>query len=101
MSDSTAEIKNSETISRVGAFSPYTCTISAEAQSAFKEALDGIIGVTYTPVAVSQQVVAGLNYKFFCNTVASTRYPINGAAIVSIYKPLDGRAHITNIQDVN
>ncbi|KYG75072.1 putative outer membrane protein [Roseivirga ehrenbergii] len=84
----------------VGAFSPYTCKMSAEAEGAFKEAVDGLLGVTYSPVAVSQQVVAGMNYKFFCNTQAATRYPNNGAAIVSVYKPLKGAAHITHIQEV-
>ncbi len=84
----------------VGAFSPYSCKISGEAEGAFKEALNGILGVTYSPVAVSQQVVAGMNYKFFCNTQAATRYPNNGAAIVSVYKALTGPAHITHIQEV-
>jgi hypothetical protein len=41
-----------------------------------------------------------MNYKFFCNTQAATRYPNNGAAIVSIYKPITGAAHITHIQEV-
>lgn len=84
----------------VGAFSPYTCKMSADAEGAFNEAVDGLLGVTYSPVAVSQQVVAGMNYKFFCNTQAATRYPNNGAAIVSVYKPLKGAAHITHIQEV-
>lgn len=93
------EMKKNNTL--VGAFSPYTCKISDEALIAFKEALDGIVGVDYTPVAVSQQVVAGMNYHFFCNSVYITEHPINGAAIVSIYKPLEGKAHITNIKPIN
>ncbi|WP_298904297.1 hypothetical protein [uncultured Psychroserpens sp.] len=91
----------SKTSNLVGAYSPYSCTISKEATSAFNEALDGLLGVTYTPVAVSEQLVAGTNYKFFCNTEAAVRYPINGSAIVSIYQPLDGKAHITSIQNIN
>jgi hypothetical protein len=90
----------SNTSNLVGAFSPYTCEMSGEAEVAFKEALNGLLGVTYSPVAVSQQVVAGMNYKFFCNTQAATRYPNNGAAIVSIYKPITGAAQITHIQEV-
>ena len=91
----------SSTTNLVGAFSTYTCTIDNEAKTAFKEAMNGIVGVTYSPVAVSQQVVAGMNYKFFCNTEMVTRYPVKGAAIVSIYKPLKGDAHITGIQDIH
>jgi len=82
----------------VGAFSPYSCKISTEAMKAFDEAMKKILGVTYSPVAVSVQIVAGMNYKFFCNTVTSTRFPIQGTAIVSIYAPLEGESHVTHIQ---
>jgi hypothetical protein len=85
----------------LGAFSPYSCDISKESKAAFDEALKGLLGVKYTPVAVSQQVVAGMNYHFFCNTEAVTRFPVTGAAIVTIYKPLKGNAHITNIKEIN
>lgn len=85
----------------LGAFSPYTSEISNESKAVFDEALKGLLGVTYTPVAVSQQVVAGMNYHFFCNTEAATRFPVTGAAIVSIYKSLNGTAHITNIKEIN
>lgn len=90
----------SNTTELLGAFSPYTCKIDENVKVAFDEAIKGILGVAYTPVAVSQQVVAGMNYKFFCNTKSSTLYPINGAAIVSIYKPLKEAAHITHIQSI-
>lgn len=82
----------------LGAYSPYTCKITKEAQIAFDQAMEGIIGVTYSPVAVSSQIVSGMNYKFFCNTESSTLFPRLGAAIVSIYAPLEGPAHITHIQ---
>lgn len=51
----------------LGAFSDYSTTISAEAMEAYKQAMDGIVGVSYTPLAVSAQVMAGANYSFFCN----------------------------------
>ena len=84
-----------------GAYSAYTCKISKDAEKSFKKALEGIIGVSYSPVAVAQQVVAGINYKFFCNTKAAVRYPLYGAAIVTIYQPLDGPAHVTNIEEIH
>ena len=80
-----------------GAYSPYTCEISAEAKKAFEQATKGLVGVHYSPVAVSTQIVSGVNYKFFCNTKAATIMPLYGAAIVSIYAPLKGDAHITHI----
>lgn len=77
----------------------YTCEIPSEAKDAFVEATKDIIGVKYSPVAVSTQVVQGKNYKFFCNTETELVLPPTyGAAIVSIYAPLEGQAHITHIQ---
>ena len=90
----------SKTTNLVGAYLPYTCNIDAIAKQAFEEATHGLVGVRYTPAAVSQQLVAGMNYRFFCNSEAATVYPSNGAAFVSIYKPVDGKAHITGIQNV-
>lgn len=84
----------------VGAFSPYTCNIDGQAQDAFNEAMKSLLGVKYTAVAVSQQVVAGMNYKFFCNAEGLTFPPTYTAAIVSVYKPLQGEAHVTHIQTI-
>ena len=85
----------------VGACTPYTCKISKKASLVFRQATEGIYGVRYEPVAVSQQIVSGTNYKFFCNARVAVQYPLNQAAIVSIYQPLSGKAHITNIQHIN
>jgi hypothetical protein len=84
----------------LGHYSPFSSKIDEQAQQAFKEALT-IVGVKYSPVAVSQQLVAGLNYRFFCNTETVTHLPYIGAAIVSIYKPLDGPAHLTGIKNID
>lgn len=84
----------------LGAYTPYTSDISKEAKEAFAQALKGFVGVEYSPVAVSTQLVSGMNYKFFCNTQAVNVLPAKGAAIVSIYSPLDAPAHITHIQNL-
>lgn len=83
-----------------GTYSLYTDRISAEAKKAFKEGLKGFVGGNYIPVAVSAQTVLGTNYHFFCNATLVTPNPVNGIAIVSIYKPLEGKAHITRIQNI-
>ena len=85
----------------VGAYSTFSCNIDAQAKDAFKEALDGLLGVDYTPVAVSSQIVAGINYRFFCNAKVVSPYSANGSAMVNIYKPLTGEAHITSIQRID
>lgn len=80
-----------------GGWTPYSTTISAEAMDVFKHAMHGLVGVSYTPIAFATQVVSGINYRFICN--AKVVYPNapNDAAIVQIYKPLTGDAHITSI----
>lgn len=84
----------------VGGWTPFSSEINAKEQEVFKEALDGLMGVNYTPVAVSTQVVNGTNYSFFCN--AQPVYP--GAktegAMVEIYAPIEGEPHITEIKMV-
>lgn len=85
---------------RPGAYSTYTCDISPEARKSFDKAIAEIIGVDYTPVAVSTQSAGGSNYKFFCNARAVTPSAYNQAAIVSVYAPLEGSAHVTDIKFV-
>ncbi len=83
-----------------GAYSIYTSEISAEAKLAFEQALAGHVGVEYSPVAVSYQVVSGVNYNFFCNAKIVVPNALNEAAIVSIYAPIGEPAHVTRIQNV-
>jgi len=85
----------------VGAFSTFACNIDAQAKEAFNQALNGLLGVDYTPVAVSSQIVAGTNYRFFCNAKVVNPYSANGSAMVNIYMPLTGEAHITSIQRID
>jgi len=85
----------------VGAFSTFSCNIDGQANNAFNEAFENFVGVKYSPVAVSQQVVAGMNYRFFCNSKMVTPFSVNGSAMVSIYKPLNGNAHIVSIQNID
>lgn len=81
----------------VGAFTPFSTQISTEAKEVFQKAMNGLLGVNYTPLAVSTQVVEGTNYRFFCN--AKVVYPNanNDAAMVEIYQPLNGEPHIRQI----
>ena len=68
------------------------------ARDAFDRALDGLVGVNYTPLALlGTQLVAGTNYCFLCE--ATVVYP--GAqpyyALVYVYEDLQGGAEILNI----
>jgi hypothetical protein len=78
-----------------GGWTEYGSKISADAMLAFKEALGGLIGVNYTPLAVASQVVSGINYRFLAD--AQVVYPDapHYAAFIQIYKPIGGKATLS------
>ena len=84
----------------LGGWTPYTTTISADAQAAFNEVIAGLVGVHYTPLAVASQVVSGMNYRFFCNAQAVHPDAPYYAAIVQVYRPIQGKAVITSIKPI-
>lgn len=58
-----------------------------------EEAIKGLVGVNYEPIAVTTQVVSGIDYKFFCNKIIITPYGLeepssgpNKASFVTVYK---------------
>lgn len=72
--------------------------VTDDARKAFDKAMEGFVGVDYSPVALlSTQIVSGTNYCFLCE--ATVVYP--GAetsyALVYIYEDLQGNAKITEI----
>jgi len=82
---------------KCGGWTNYRVPITKEDQAVFDEAMEGFVGVHYIPVAVSTQVVAGVNYKFFCISKVVAPGTTPGTALVSIFKPLEGKAVITSI----
>lgn len=85
----------SNNVATVGGWSTYH-SLTAEDKLIFKEALQGFVGVTYTPTSVSKQIVAGTNYRFKC-TASIPPADVVWEAIVEIFKPLTGKPHITGI----
>lgn len=79
----------------VGGWTPYH-ELTPKDQAVFKEALEGFVGVQYTPETVSTQVVAGTNYRYH-SKAQQPGSPASWAAIVEIYAPLEGKPHITQI----
>lgn len=72
--------------------------LTEEAQSAFDKAMEGFVGVNYTPLALlGTQLVSGTNYCFLCE--ATVVYPDAQPyyAVVSVYQDLQGKAEILNI----
>jgi len=83
-----------------GGWTEYTCQIDDQAHKAFEEAIASLLGAQYSPVAVASQVVAGMNYRFFCNAQVVVPGAVHGAAMVSIFAPLDGRPFVTGVASV-
>ena len=72
--------------------------VTEELQAVFEKALEGLLGVDYTPVAyLGSQVVAGMNHCFLC--VATTVVP--GAepsyALAYMYQDLSGGVKLMNV----
>ena len=72
--------------------------ITDEARGVFEQAMEGLVGVNYEPIAfLGSQVVSGTNRCFLCE--ASVVYP--GArpyyAVVTVYTDLQGNSSILNI----
>ncbi|WP_449388458.1 hypothetical protein [Chryseobacterium lineare] len=74
------------------AFHPLT----PEDKKVFEEAMHGFVGVVYTPLEVSTQVVNGVNYRYKCNASMPPSEVI-WQAIVEIYQPIDGKPHVVGI----
>ncbi len=70
--------------------------LTREDKKEFDKALKGFVGVHYTPESVSTQVVAGMNYRFKCESSIPPAEVI-WESIVEIYQPLKGDPHITGI----
>lgn len=69
-----------------------------DALSVFTEAMDGLVGVNYTPLTVRTQVVNGVNYRFVCKAVFSTAGLPERVAMVCLYKKPGDRAILTGIE---
>lgn len=89
------QISQKDQDSLVGGYTPFRC-INAEDQKIFDQ-VQFPLGVSYTPVAVATQPVAGINYNFFCNAKVTAPYVPNSYAFVTIYQALDGSLKVTNV----
>ncbi|MHC6204615.1 hypothetical protein ACYULU_15650 [Breznakiellaceae bacterium SP9] len=83
----------------MGSYGPFQKTDgNEEAQAALKEAFSDRLGIEFTALAVSSQLVAGHNYLFAGNVKPLTKDPHTYPAFVTVYKPLQDKARITSIK---
>lgn len=88
-----------ETQELLGGWTQYHA-LTPEDQKVFDEAMEGFVGVKYTPKEVSTQVVNGTNYRFRCDASMSGLQPMNWQAIVEIYAPINGKPHVVSIHRI-
>ena len=72
--------------------------LTEAAQGAFDKAMEGLVGVNYTPLALlGTQLVSGTNYCILCE--AAVVYPDAQPyyAVVTVYQDLQGKAEVKNI----
>ena len=72
--------------------------VTKDAQEAFDNAMEGLAGVSYAPVALlGTQLVSGTNYCLLCE--ATVVYPDAKPyyAVVTVYKDTQGKSQVKNI----
>ena len=75
-------------------------TITDELQELFGRAVEGLVGVEYTPIELLEtQIVAGTNYKFLCESRVVAPDAETKQVIVTVYEDLDGNVSVTDISD--
>lgn len=72
--------------------------LSDKEKEIFEKAFEGLVGVSYTPVAtLATQVVAGTNYAFLATGTAVTANPVTHLYIVKVYADLQGNVELSNV----
>ncbi|WP_449400404.1 hypothetical protein [Chryseobacterium wanjuense] len=82
----------------VGGWTKYHA-LTPEDQKVFNEAMEGFVGVKYTPQEVSTQVVNGTNYRYKC-IASMPPSQVVWEAVVEIYAPINGRPHVVSIHRI-
>lgn len=84
-------VKNAtESIVLPGGWTPWSFDVTPEQKAILQEGVKDVIGGFFQPVAVTSQVVAGVNYAFICEVFASKMTYTRYIAMVQVHKSLDG-----------
>lgn len=94
------EPASSDAVTIPGGWSPFE-PLTDEDRKMFDQALEGLVGASYTPLKVSKQVVSGLNLRYFCYGLPATQGGTQFPAIVKIHvAPGSDKPQLTEIQRV-
>jgi hypothetical protein len=77
------------------------CPLPEEVASAFSEVNAHLLGAVFVPVLYcGSQLVSGMNYMIICKQTLVTHPPLEHLVTMVIYKPLNGPAVITSIDQI-
>ena len=76
--------------------------INAELQDIFDKAMQGYVGMNLKPLKlIGTQIVAGRNYRFYCEGSPVVLNPEIKNYYVTVYQDLKGNCSITDVSDVD
>ena len=75
---------------------------SDEEYQLFRAVTDSMEGMSFTPLTVQTQVVAGINYRFYCRFSDGSEEYSPGHCWLTIYKPLPGQGEpkVTSLEKI-
>lgn len=106
VADETSTEANTEATEVVGGYTvsdeAAATTLTDDERAAFDAAIDGLVGVTYTPVStLATQVVAGTNYAFLCKGEVADAQGTTGWYVLVVYEDLSGKAELTSAEQID
>ncbi len=84
------------------AYTDYVQIIGENEKALFEKAVEGLLGVNYTPVQViATQTVSGKNYAFLAATETVTGEPKKGFAVVTVYEDTSGNTEVLAVNEID
>ena len=72
-----------------------------DAKAAYENAMEGLVGVDYEPIAyLGSQVVKGTNHCFLCRATVVAPDASSNYVLVYVYEALNSNANVTDIVDI-
>ena len=80
----------------------YNELLADDDKARFEKAIEGLVGVGYTPIQViGTQVVNGTNYAYLASGTTVTAEPVSGYYIVNVNESSSGEISVVNIAQID
>ncbi|MBP5279700.1 MAG: DUF4430 domain-containing protein [Erysipelotrichaceae bacterium] len=79
----------------------YSQILNEDDKARFEKAVEGLLGVEYTPIQVlASQVVSGRNYAYLAQGTTVTATPKKAFYILKVYEDLDGKVELSSAMEI-